>query len=1056
MLRLYQSNRLELLSQRLALLLSDPVASPLQPETLVVQHPGMARWLSLEIARQAGICANNRFLLPGVFVWELLRAFLPDMPVSNRFEPARLTWRLYQLLGNLGEEPVFAPLRHYLRSGDETKRYQLAERLAGVFDRYLVYRPDWILRWESGQAAEPGDEWQAELWRRLSHAGELHWVGLQQQLQANQGALPDDLPPRLFLFGVPTLSPGYLAIMQWLSERIDVHLFLLNPCEAHWAEIVDETELARRELVADGSELYLDVGNPLLASLGRQGRDFFAAINELDPGSEEWFTDPGEASLLTRLQSQMLRLEMPQPLLQADPSILFHICHSPMREVEVLYDQLLGLFETLPDLQASEILVMTPDIDGYAPLIEAVFSQSGDRPPIPFSLSDLGGLAENRLLTAFLTLLDMPQSRFGVNQILELLEVPEIAARFGLDETALVAVTDWIAAANIRWGEDGESKRRLGLPPESRNTWRAGLERLLVGYAMPPAEQRLWQDVAPLDAVEGSAAPWLGGLLSFCESLFGLERQLTEPRQVSDWCDLLQELAGRFFVEDLSPEQPLQQIRDAIGELREEAGSAGFSGEIPLALLRQRLAESFSRPSIHGFLGGGVNFCALAPMRSLPFRVICLIGMNEGAFPREPPMPGFDLMSRRFRFGDRSRRADDRYLFLELLISARERLYISHVGRDIRNNSSLPPSVLVDELRDYLALQIGEEGLAGITHQHPLQPFSAAYFGTEPGLFSYSPALRECARLAGRGREAARPLIAGPLPEPDEAPDSIDLDRLLSFYTNPAAAFAQRRLGLRLEAGEALLEERESFVIEGFEGIDIEATLVNSLLDGVPAEEVRRRFEAQGCLPHGNPGRLTFQRLHRSAQAVVQRIETMRLGGELLPLSLEIELGGMLLSGRLRGLRPQGLFAFSTGKFHPFRKLELWIGHLLLNLLQPPGIDPVSSWLEQDGAGRFTPVAEPALQLERLLTLYRQGLREPLHFYPGTSWAYMEKLDQGADPLAAQTAAEKKWFGNERHPGDCIKPYNRLLMSAQRMLDERFAETAVSVLQPLFEHMEEL
>ena len=1055
MLRLYQSNRLELLSQRLAQLLSEPIASPLQAETLVVQHPGMARWLSLEIARQTGICANIRYLLPAALVWELFGEFLPDVPPHNRFEPSLLAWRIHQLLGDLGEEEVFEPLRHYLQSADETGRFQLAERLAGVFDRYLVYRPDWILKWETDQTAESGDEWQAELWRRLSAPDEPHWVSLQRELDACVGEPPGSLPSRLFLIGVPTLSPGYLSIIRWLAQWIDIHLLLLNPCEAHWADIVEAKELARRELAADGSELYLDLGNPLLASLGRQGRDFFAAVNEFDPGSEEWFADPGEASLLSRLQSQILRLEMPQPSVfdSSDGSILFQVCHSPMREVEVLYDQLLGLFERLSDLQASEILVMAPDIDAYAPLIEAVFSQPGDRPSIPYTLSDLGRGGENRLVTAFLGLLELPGSRFGVNQLLELLEVPSVAGRFGLDETALEQLTEWIAAANIRWGEDGASKRRFGLPPEPRNSWRSGLERLLLGYAMHSGEG-LWEGVAPLDAVEGTQAPWLGGLLSFCEALFALEPRLSGSRRVSDWYDLLLELLEQFFLEDPGPQQPVQELRSAISQLRDQAEQAGFTGEVSLKLVRQRLAEAYSRPSIQGFLGAGVNFCALAPMRSLPFRVICLLGMNEGEFPREPALPGFDLMARRFRFGDRSRRADDRYLFLELLISARELLYISHVGRNIRDNSVLPPSVLVDELRDYLAQQIGEQGLEEITFHHPLQPFGCAYFRGDSGLFSYSATMRECAGLAGRGGLDARPLIESPLADAEQQTDLIELDDLLGFFTNPASAFAQRRLGLRLESAYAMLEEREPFRIERFEAEEMEMSLVSALLAGSTAEECLLEFEARGALPHGNPGRLAFRRLQHSAQRLVEEIAAMGLGAQLPPLSLEALQDGFPLSGLLGGVRPEGQFSYSTGAFHPFRKLNLWIRHLLLNLLRPPGVDPISSWLEQGGGGCFTPVDDPADHLGRLLVSYRRGMLEPLHFYPGTSWAYVEKLYQQQDPEAAMLAAERKWLGSEQFPGDFSKPYNHLLMPAQRMLDEDFVETAISLLQPLFEHME--
>ncbi|MEN8179397.1 MAG: exodeoxyribonuclease V subunit gamma [Pseudomonadota bacterium] len=1054
MLRLYQSNRLEILTQRLVELLAAPVGLPLQPETLVVQHPGMARWLALGIADRAGICANIRFPLPGAFVWEVFSAFLPDVPRTNHFAPALLKWRVFELLEELNDQPLFRPVQHYLQQDDENRRFQLADRLAGLFDRYLVYRPDWILQWEAGQAAIPGDEWQAELWRRLTPGHERHWVGLQEALFGYSGERPPGLPERLFLIGVPTLSPGYLQVMQWLAQWTDIHLFLLNPCATHWADIVDYKALARQELTANGSELYLDVGNPLLASLGRQGRDFFAAINEFDPGSEEWFVDPGGRTLLNRLQQQILRLEAPGDMSLQDDSIRFQIFHSAMREVESLYDQLLAMLDESPDLIPAEILVMTPDIDTYAPLIDAVFSVPGDRPAIPYRISDQALHQANHHISAFLELLKMPGSRFSVNKLLGLLEIPTIHQRFGLDEAALEALTIWIDKANIRWGRDGQSKSNLGLPNEPRNTWRAGLEQMLLGFAMPAESDELWQGIAPLNAVEGSDSEWLGGLLSFCESIFRLEEQLAKPHSLASWGELLLNLIDAFFKPDQDAELPLQQLRDGIQQLRDDAEATGFSGEVSLPLVRQQLEQTFSQPTSRGFLGGGVNFCALAPMRSLPFRVICLIGMNEGSFPRQQPIMGFDLMSRRFRFGDRSRRADDRYLFLETLLSARQMLYISHVGRSIKDNSSLPPSVLVDELRDYLARQIGEEGLNGLTQAHPLQAYSPDYFMPEKGFCSYSSRMREAALLAGQGHAQSRPLVIQPLPETGLEIDQVGLKQLLDFFTNPARGFARQRLNLQLEAAGVLLDEREAFSLEKYTGESLERELVHALMAGQSGQEFYQKLDAKGELPHGRPGQYTFQKLLRSAQQMKERLESLEMGEQLPARDFVLRIEDMSLDGRLHGLYPAGQIGFNVGSYHAYLKLNLWIRHLLLSQLRPAGIECVSVWLEKEGQGRFRPVDDPGVHLSRLLDLYRQGLCAPLHFYPGSSWVYAENLISKGNPEAAVNAVLKKWLGNDRFPGDWDKPYQQLLMARDAALTNAFHETSLAIFEPLIEHLE--
>ncbi|MEW8585578.1 MAG: exodeoxyribonuclease V subunit gamma, partial [Candidatus Thiodiazotropha sp.] len=355
MLRLYQSNRLEMLAARLAALIAEPLGEPLRQEQVIVQHPGMSRWLSLRLADHLGICANLAFPLPATFIWGLFHILLTEVPACDRYQPKRLAWRIYLQLQGLDADRLQPPLSDYLLGADEVKRFQLAQQLARVFDRYLLYRPDWILKWQRGEAATASDEWQADLWRQLAAEDGVHWVGLQLELsRVSEERLQAVLPPRLFIFGVPTLSPGYLELIRKISMLTEVHLFLLNPCEAHWADIVSPAAPAQLSLDAGEAELYLDVGHPLLATMGRQGRDFFAAINELDPGSEALFHRTGGSLLLHRLQDQLLTLESPQSAAKADSSITLHRCHSPMREVEVLYDQLLAMLDEIPHLTASE------------------------------------------------------------------------------------------------------------------------------------------------------------------------------------------------------------------------------------------------------------------------------------------------------------------------------------------------------------------------------------------------------------------------------------------------------------------------------------------------------------------------------------------------------------------------------------------------------------------------------------------------------------------------------------------------------------------------------
>jgi exodeoxyribonuclease V gamma subunit len=1055
MLTLHQSNRLEHLTQRLADLLGQPVGDPLRTDWVVVQHPGMGRWLSLNLATSLGIAANIEFPLPAVFVWQVFRQLLEDVPELDRYQPNRLAWRIHGLLSQRDFDSHDSPLSSYLASGDELRCFQLAQELAALYDRYLLYRPEWIVAWERGESAVAGDAWQAELWRSLVAAEPRHWVSLQQRFFSQP--LSDDLsalPKRVYLFGVPTLSPGYLQIIRRLADQLDVHLFLLNPCAAHWADIVSPQTQVRQELETSTETLYLEVGHPLLAILGRQGRDFFAAINEFDPGSEELFEPPRQATLLARLQHQILNLEAPDEGGSADDSIALHLCHSPMREVEVLYDQLLAMFESLPGLSPNEILVMAPEIDLYAPLIEAVFSQPGDRPAIPYRISDRRLLQRNPLAASLLELIGLPGSRYTIGQLLSLLEQPAVQRRFGLEERALESITQWLIGAGIRWGRDGESKQAWGLPPDSGHTWGAGLRRLLLGYAMPRESDDLWHGILPLDAAEGGAAEQLGGLIDFCERIFRLDKQLATPRTVAEWREALLRLVEDFFLSGTETQDQVDELRELIQRLAEEAGEAGFTGSVSLALIRYRLQALLEGADGRGFLGGGVNCCALAPMRSLPFRVICLLGMNDSAFPRHQPSFGFDLMAGRFRFGDRSRRADDRYLFLETLISVRERLSISYVGYSQRDNSPLPPAVVVDELCDTLRRMSGEAGLAEMIHHHPLQPFSPAYFAQGSDLFSYSEQRREAAMRMGQGRRGDVPLTPQPLQtQPSPETLAVPLERLIEFFANPPRLFARERLQLSLESLAELPDEREPFTLDLFERLDNEREMVEALLKGVTPSALQERLEAAGQLPHGQAGRLEFDHMLQQAGSMAARLRPRLAESDRTSCDIDLPLAQCRINGRLNNLLSDGLLVYTTAHFYPYQLLRYWIEHLVLNLAKPAQIRPHTHLLEGGREGLFHPPEDTKGLLEELLVHYQAGQDRPLPFYPATAWAYMEGLS-GGDGERAMERARRKWYGNHHQGGDAVKPYNRLLWPDGDCFTPEFGSLCESILGPLMAHLE--
>ena len=777
------SNRMEFLFARLVSVLQESLPSPLDKEWFVVSGRGMQRWLNLQLAEQFGIWANAEFMTPLESMETLFEQLLPGVESGDTFDVEVMTWALLRRLQTKGDDERFVSIQPYLQDDNpELKLYFLARRLAESFDRYTIYRPHLIEEWQSGQ--EPND-WQAILWRELvEEYGPKHRVERRKKaLESLTFGEKKGLPRRLFVFGISRLPPFFLDFYQALSQVFPVHLFVLNPCREYWGDVVGEKERIRRTLKAGEGwtpeDLYLEVGNSLLASMGRHSQEFLELLLEVGQFDDEFITPP-TTSVLGQIQHDILHLherkpeedEPPRPIEHNDDSLQLHVCHSPMRELEVLYDQLLQRFDRDPTLSPRDVLVMAPDIQVYAPLIQSVFQPADhekDAVSIPFSIAEQRKRVEQELCEAFVALLQFTNSRYGLVQVLELLEVEAVHRRFGMDEEDVMQVRYWLEDVRIRWGRDEQHRDELGMPRFRENTWMAGLDRLMLGYAMPGDDVTLFNGILPYDPIEGESTLLLGRLVDFTQALFGYTRACEKPRTLAEWSEFLLSLVETFFHEDDTTERSLQFIRERLHELRESSTLAKFEHEINVDVLLSWLQEAFAETrNPAAFLTGSVTFANLLPLRGIPARIVCVLGLNDADFPRMETLPGFDRVRQKPMRGDHSTRFDDRYKFLEALLSARETLLLSYAGQDIHDNSELAPSVVLSELRDYLqknfvalddyGMMTGDP-LRHVEFVHPLHPFNPLYFSEGGRFFSYSRANHRAAQVLRQHRVTSQPLL---------------------------------------------------------------------------------------------------------------------------------------------------------------------------------------------------------------------------------------------------------------------------------------------------------
>jgi len=1003
-----QGNRLELLRDEVFRWFARYPLDPLEDEVVLVQSNATADWLKMSMAASTGVCAAMRLELPGRFVWRMYRAVLGGERVAaqSALDRDALVWRLMRELPRRLHQPIFAPVADFLADGDVERRLQLAERLADLFDQYQVYRADWLDAWLSsdnvvtdsdGRRRKLSDDqrWQPALWRDLVRALDaaevesirpsVHRVFLEAM--TTDVAPVTALPRRVVLFGASHVSTQGLEALAALSSRMQVVLAIPNPSRYYWGDILDGREALRAAATrhpSRGSTPLATVpleamhlhAHPLLAAWGRQGRDFirqldaFAEAHALDASLAidelDHFDESEPTSLLGEVQAAIRDLEplaehVKHAIAADDRSIAFAVCHSPQREIEVLHDRLLALFaEDDATLAPRDVIVMVPDIDRFAPSIRAVFGQHDrdDARRIPYDIADLRNRGSNPLIVAVEWLLRLPDQRVRAGELRDLLDVPAIAARFGLDADGVRQAFAWADGAAVRWGLNLEHREALGLEAcGAQNTWAFGIERLLLGYATGAGPS--FDAVDPVGDVGGLEAASIGALAEVAARLEEWRRTTRTDATPEAWSARCRTLLDAFIAASDERERVVvAALEQALADWVEACAVARFDDPVPLSVMREGWLGRLDRLEDHRrFLTGGVTFCTLLPLRAVPFAVVCLVGMNDGDFPRASRRDDFDLLAvpGLQRPGDRSRRDDDRYLMLEALLAARRVLYVSWTGRSARDNSVRPPSVLVAQLRDYLdAGWTADDGgpiLDTLTTEHPLQPFSRRYF-EKGGLLTFAREWRDVHDLA----EPAVPTADDTHPMVASA-RSLTIRKLQSFLRNPVRAFFRDRLDINVRDENEHVDEDEAFVLDGLDRWQVLDMLVRDATAGDPGEAARRlddalaRVAASGRLPLLDGGVRDVAQLRAIVAPMLAHWRRVQeaLGAPAPRRAVRLVLGDVTIDDWLDGLRADArgeaawfqltasrLFSPDGKSIQQIRLLNAWVEMLVASAAGHP------------------------------------------------------------------------------------------------------------------------
>lgn len=1063
-LHIHRAERADVLAQALAGVLSSPQEDPFAAEVVAVPAKGVERWLTQTLSAVLGadgsadgVCANIAFPSPAALVAEVLAAASGVAPEDDPWAHERAVWTLLRVIDTSLPEPWCAVLARHLgepagagREHRLGRRYATAAEVAALFDSYGAQRPALITEWAAGLDTDgagggvPDDLlWQPMLWRRLR--AEIGAPSPAERLEAACARLraqPDlvPLPPRVSLFGVTRLPSDQLAVLSALAAGRDIHLWLAHPSPVLWSRLARMP--AARTRAEDRSAAA--VSHPLLAGLARDVRELQQRLAGLaatgsdshrslgSAGSDSVVPEGDSSTTLLRALQAGIRDDLWPPVpgaVGADGTVQVHACHGPARQVEVLRECLLGLFAADETLEPRDVLVMCPEVETYAPLVRAAFGQRTPGSPeaqadsvhpahrLRVRLADRGRGVTNPLLAVIGVLLELADGRVTVTQVLDLAAAETVRRRCGFDDEDIERLREWAAESGARWGIGQRQRQAFGLADFAQNTLNSAVDRILLGVTAGETSED-WLDLAlPLDDVDSNDVDLAGRFAEFIDRLAVCLRDLRGPRPAQEWAAVL----GRAL--DLLTDVPDAQAWVRTEARQELAAATEHAGEVSLrladvgVLLRSRLA---ARPTRANFRTGELTVCTMVPMRSVPHRVVVLLGLDDEVFPRASGADGDDLLARQPLLGERDPRSEDRQLLLDAVLAARDALLVLHTGADPVSGAHRPPAIPVAELLDALRAHVGAAAMDAVITRHPLQDFDRRNFRAERP-FSFDTAALAGAHASGRPAQPSPAFLPAPLP-PAETAD-VALADLISFAEHPVRAFLWQRLGLRVPEHEEDIADRLPIELDGLAKWELGERLLAARLTGADPAGLRAAEWRRGTLPPFGFGAAVLDEVEHTVDRLVRAAQA-DYAGTPRAVDIAVDLGnGRRLTGTVPEVRGETLVRTTFSRLAPKHRVAAWVSLLALAVTEDRSWRAVSTGRGQFGRPAWrseltapdAPVAGEILR--ELVALRDAGLTEPLPVAPTATAAYAERRFRGAGADDAIAAAEREFNGGPNGPG---------------------------------------
>lgn len=1006
-LNLYISNNITNLANKLAINIKSHPLGIFQKEFLIVQTEGMSKWISVKMAEKNQIFSNFEFLSPNSLLFDLFK--LAGIRNKGLYETNNLKWIVYKILGSKEFQNKFNKTYQYFEK-DTIKKLQLATKTADLFDQYVIYRSDYIRAWNDNKTNELKrafafhEEWQKWIWLQIKEKYRSYDYDKVQMRDLLLEKFENDIKfkqevikkfPRISLFGFSVFTPFHLEVFVKLSRAIvslDFYLFSPTPESFWFHDIAEKTKLKIEHYSGKKAvDLKLETGNQLLMNQGKSAKNLFLMLFESDDfinvmDNESLVVEPKRNSLLHIIQNDIYnntpnsnREKLSLEII-TDGSLQIASNHTPAREIENLYSYILKQIDE-NGYSPKDIIVQTTNIDLYSPYIKAIFDNTSTR--IPYTIADRSFSGTDNLVGIVKTILSLQKDEFTSEDILQLLEFDAIRKKFEISNLKIIRTL--VKSANIRHGIEGEIENDTLLV-----SWKYGLERILLGYAIKDDSLFHLPDksysILPLDIVEGEYAKEGLKLKRFVDTLIEFVTKRNKPRKLMQWSEYVLELINEILEIDDKQIAELNYILDklTLSEIIDKL----IDDDLPYEVFSKAFIDTlYADNRSSKFISGKVTFCSMIPMRSIPYKIIAILGLNKNIFPRQTVEFSFDLMQSERRWGDRNVKQTDKYLFFETLLSAEEKLYLSYIGQDIKDNSEIPPSSLVDEVVEYIANSSDVENLSdNLVIKHSLNNYNRKYYSEDfPDYYTYL--------NYGDDNNFSN------IEKIDDGELNVDkkirLKDLISFYKNPYKWYFNKKLKIFYNEEKILLPKTEIFELDNLEKYTLKNEIVKSDLISNIDDYLETKI-ISGKLPLKNMSIYEVEKTKEELKDLMIKFNEIINGSTEQTYNIDISENNYSIYGDIANIYNNKMIFVNVSKNNSKTLVQLQISRWICSKANLPVEEFILINKEKDKL-KITVLEKSdqnnsSLKLNKVAEKYFEGFEKIIPFYPKASFAYLERF----------------------------------------------------------------